>query len=377
MDITLFSNILKELILENDRVSLPGMGSFIAEMAPSVFSDRALVIHPPFRRILFRSSEIWNDGLLEEKYAKERGVAEEIAKHEISEFIKRLKIDLSTNKSYKIPGFGSMRATEQNDYFFVADKDLFNYVEGYGLAPINVKVLSKRGEVEKLTGKPIDRFFKGIPKDLLGMNGSGTDIESIIEEAGSREFDPQVITDSQVEEAGSSDESLEKLDQLDAIYRLLMEEITSPGASAKEDKMKLEDLISIEEEAIPERVAAPVPEPVVAPVPEPVAVPVQKPLPPITPKPQPVVTTAPIAEPLKKPAISPASTPRVVPGREVVVKPAKKGGSKFVKRFITIMVIIFLLIAAIALIIVFKDDLRPILEWILYSKEEREILKLS
>jgi hypothetical protein len=40
-------------------------------------------------------------------------------------------------------------------------------------------------------------------------------------------------------------------------------------------------------------------------------------------------------------------------------------------------VLIFLLIAVIALLIVFKDELRPILEWILYSKEEREILKLS
>ena len=46
-------------------VSLPGMGGFIAELAPSVFSDRATVIHPPYRRILFRTSEVWNDGVLE------------------------------------------------------------------------------------------------------------------------------------------------------------------------------------------------------------------------------------------------------------------------------------------------------------------------
>lgn len=339
MDITLFSNILKELILENDRVSLPGMGSFIAEMAPSVFSDRALVIHPPFRRILFRSSESWNDGLLEGRYAKERGVAEDIAKHEITEFVKRLKVDLSTNKTYKIPGFGTMRATEQNDYFFVADKDLFNYVEGYGLAPINIKVLSKKGEVEKLTGKPVERFFKGIPKDLLGLSAMGTDIESIIEEAGSEEFNPEVITEPQ------------------------MEEVLASEISADESKRGLEDLISIDEEA------APTPKPVVTPKPEPVAAPRPQPIPVTTPVPQP--------KPVQKPASTTAPTPRAVPPREVIIEPVKKGGSKFVKRFITTLVVIFLLIAVIALLIVFKDELRPILEWILYSKEEREILKLS
>ncbi|PKO99648.1 MAG: hypothetical protein CVU13_03725 [Bacteroidetes bacterium HGW-Bacteroidetes-8] len=331
MDITLFSNILKELLLENDRVSLPGMGSFIAEMAPSVFSDRALVIHPPFRRILFRSSESWNDGLLESRYAKERGVAEEIAKHEISEFVKRLKVDLSTNKTYKIPGFGTMRATEQNDYFFVADKDLFNYVEGYGLAPINIKVLSKKGEVEKLTGKPVERFFKGIPKDLLGLSAIGTDIESIIEEAGSQEFDPEVITESQIEELSTSE------------------------LSSDERKRGLDDLISIDEDATL--------------TPEPVAA--------TKPQPAPVTTPAPQPMPVQKPANTPAPTQKVAPQGEKAVEPVKKGSSKFVKRFITIMVVIFLLIAVIALLIVFKDDLRPILEWILYSKEEREILKLS
>ncbi|OFY28233.1 MAG: hypothetical protein A2X17_02390 [Bacteroidetes bacterium GWF2_41_61] len=334
MDITLFSNILKELILENERVSLPGMGSFIAEMAPSVFSDRALVIHPPFRRILFRSSESWNDGLLEIRYADDRGVSIEIAKHEIAEFVKRLKVDLSTNKTYKIPGFGTMRATEQNDYFFVADKDLFNYVEGYGLTPINIKVLSKKGEVEKLTGKPVERFFKGIPKDLLGLTGSGTDIESIIDDAGSEEFNPEVITEPQ------------------------MEEVIESEISADNSERGLEDLISIDEDVIQE------PQQVITPKPEPIKV--------TPPKPEPVITTAPKVQPVA------AATPKAQPVAATAPKAEdKKGGNKFVKRFITILVLTFLLIAVIALLIVFKDELRPILEWILYSKEEREILKLS
>ena len=344
MDINLFSKILRELILEHDRVSLPGMGSFIAEMAPSVFSDRALVIHPPFRRILFRTSEIWNDGLLEERYAKERGVSEEIAKHEISEFIKRLKIDLNTNKTYKIPDFGSMRATEQNDYFFVADKELFNYIEGFGLEPINIRILSKRGEVEKLSGKPVERFFKGIPKDLLGVN-KGTDIESIIEEAGSEEFDP-IIGDP-----------------------VVAEELPAPSLEPEVEEIK-DDLLAIDEEVVTSESEPVLPEPEqMKPAPEPV-----KPVPePVTPKTEPVKQTPEPVKPTPEP-VKPAYTTQPIPQ---YVQPVvnEKGGKSFVRKVVTTLIIIFLLLALVVVIYIFRDQLKPILEWILYSKEERELLK--
>ena len=37
MDIDLLSKMVKELILDNDRVVLPGLGSFVAEIVPSTF----------------------------------------------------------------------------------------------------------------------------------------------------------------------------------------------------------------------------------------------------------------------------------------------------------------------------------------------------
>lgn len=346
MDINLFSKILRELILEHDRVSLPGMGSFIAEMAPSVFSDRALVIHPPFRRILFRTSEIWNDGLLEERYAKERGVSEDIAKHEISEFIKRLKIDLNTNKSYKIPEFGSMRATEQNDYFFVADKELFNYIEGFGLEPINIRILSKRGEVEKLSGKPVERFFKGIPKDLLGVN-KGTDIESIIEEAGSDEFNPIIGDPVEVEELPTQSSEPE-VEEIKEDLLAIDEDVVKPLQEPLQETRTPEIVISEPEKVIP------VSEPVI-PAPEPV-----------TPKPEPAKPTP---EPVK-----PAYTTQPIPQ---YVQPVvnEKSGKSFVRKVVTTLIIIFLLLALVVVIYIFRDQLKPILEWILYSKEERELLK--
>ena len=40
MDIDLLSKMVKELILDNDKVVLPGLGCFVAEIVPSTFSDK-------------------------------------------------------------------------------------------------------------------------------------------------------------------------------------------------------------------------------------------------------------------------------------------------------------------------------------------------
>ena len=54
MDIDLFSNIVKDLILDNDEVTLPGLGTFVSELMPSSFSDKGYTINPPYRRLSFR-----------------------------------------------------------------------------------------------------------------------------------------------------------------------------------------------------------------------------------------------------------------------------------------------------------------------------------
>ena len=58
MDINLFSKCVKELIVENDRVDVPYLGSFTAEMQPATYSDRQTTIHPPYRKMSFHKAEI-------------------------------------------------------------------------------------------------------------------------------------------------------------------------------------------------------------------------------------------------------------------------------------------------------------------------------
>ncbi len=138
MDIDLLSKMVKELILDNDRVALPGLGSFVAEIVPSTFSDRGYTINPPYRRLFFRSKP--DDGeLLVKFYAESNNVDLEIAEKIIRDFIIELKSVLHTKKTVVFPGLGRLRATKENNLFFVADEDLDIYPAGFGLEPISLK----------------------------------------------------------------------------------------------------------------------------------------------------------------------------------------------------------------------------------------------
>lgn len=317
MDLELISKILKALILENDRVSLPGMGSFIAEMAPSVFSDRARVIHPPFRRILFRPSEIWNDQLLEKEYAANKGVSEEEARRDISELVKSLKSELNVAKSVRIPEFGTMRATEQNDYFFVADKDLFNYTETFGLKPVNVKLMPKRGQVEELTGKPVPNFFHKESHDPL-----------IREIQHGRLLTP-TVHEPVIEDVVLSQPDIEP-------------------ESADPQPAQIEEVVQTKEVSHSEHSQTDETQPLV------------------TDESQPLVSE-------HHPASKPAKYAEIVSPKNDESK--KRDSGKFVKRVIVTLAVIFTVIVAIVLLYVFKDELRPFWEWILYNKEERELLR--
>ena len=138
MDIDLLSKMVKELILDNDRVVLPGLGSFVAEVVPSTFSDKGYTINPPYRRLYFRANP--SEGLeLIEFYSRTNKVSQDVAERIIRDFISEMRQILHTKKTVVFPGLGRLRATKENNLFFVADEGLDIYPSGFGLEPISLK----------------------------------------------------------------------------------------------------------------------------------------------------------------------------------------------------------------------------------------------
>ena len=145
MEINLFSKCIEELIVENDRVDVPYLGTFVAEMMPASYSDRQTTINPPYRRMTFHKADITlADGhLLLDKVRKELGVSLDQAGVELGWCLSRLCSELEGRKICKLPGLGVMRANARNEFFFVSDDDLDIWPDGIGFEPISIKVAEK------------------------------------------------------------------------------------------------------------------------------------------------------------------------------------------------------------------------------------------
>ena len=138
MDISLFSEMIKNLILDNDEVTLPGVGSFVSEVVPSSFSDKGYTINPPYRKLSFRHRQ-GKDNLLAEFYSKSNGTDLESAGKLVKVFLDGLEEDLRTKKTVEMPGLGRLRATREGTIFFIPDEDLDIYCSGFGLQPVSLK----------------------------------------------------------------------------------------------------------------------------------------------------------------------------------------------------------------------------------------------
>lgn len=130
--------MIKELVLENDRVSLPGLGVFVCEYVPASFSDKGFVINPPYKRIYFRSKKE-DDGLLVSFYAGKNGVDKDVAEKFVEDAVSDIRQELESKRSVEFPELGKLRSTKENTLFFVADQDLDIYPDGFGLVSVSLK----------------------------------------------------------------------------------------------------------------------------------------------------------------------------------------------------------------------------------------------
>lgn len=178
MDINLLSQLLKELILEHDKVSFISMGSFMAEVMPASVSDRGMVINPPYRRLYYRFSEKSNDKLLINLYAERENISVEEAESRMVIFLREFREELNREKLVVFPGLGRMKASVSNEYFFIADEDIDLYPDGLGLEPIRMKVLKREEsisddkpknieespKVEKIEESPAEKVVEELPQ---------------------------------------------------------------------------------------------------------------------------------------------------------------------------------------------------------------------
>ena len=214
MDIDLLSKMVKELILDNDEVSLPGVGSFVAELVPSSFSDKGYTINPPYKRLSFRKKADASDNVLIDFYAKSNNVDKETASKIVIDFLSEMQKVLELRKSIVFPGLGKLRATKENIFFFVADEDLDIYPEGFGLEPISLKTHEETPAEVSATIAALQDILN--PEETEGQSGSEEPSEAVSGPEDAPEVTGGGQPESSLEAENESDSELQPEQQATA-----------------------------------------------------------------------------------------------------------------------------------------------------------------
>ena len=248
MDIDLLSKMVKELILDDDKVVLPGLGCFVAEIVPAYFSDKGYTINPPYRKLYFRARPDEGDALID-FYAKSNDVSYEVAEKIIKDFIVELKSILLSKKVVVFPGLGRLRATKENNVFFIADEDLDIYPEGFGLKPVSLKTHTE-------TAAEVSAAVADL-KSMLAAEPDPTPAPEPVEEPDPTPApEPEVVdVPEQVEEPESAEElepveDPEPVEEPEPEIEILVEPMPEPETEPEQ-----------EPETEPEPEKAPEPEP--------------------------------------------------------------------------------------------------------------------
>ncbi|MDR2467109.1 MAG: hypothetical protein LBD35_06915 [Prevotellaceae bacterium] len=137
--------LLKDLIMEHNRVSLPCLGSFTSEYSPSYIVDG--IIYPPSKSIVFYQNEILNDEKLEKRLARYNRESIGVAKEKIAFWIDNICVLLATGEDVFLPGLGKLYVSNQSKLMFEQSSENM-LLDSYGLFPVEIR------PVNRLTYKP-------------------------------------------------------------------------------------------------------------------------------------------------------------------------------------------------------------------------------
>jgi hypothetical protein len=165
MDSNTIVILLKELIMECNRVSLPCLGSFLSGYSPAVIVDEK--IYPPSKTIVFRQNEIWNDEKLENRIAQVNNMSIGVAKEELAFWIDNVCVLLATGEDVLLPGLGKLYVSGQAKLIFEQNSGNL-LMESFGLEPVDIQTnISPEHEDPQFVAPPRKNSNKALVVGVL------------------------------------------------------------------------------------------------------------------------------------------------------------------------------------------------------------------
>ena len=157
------SKFISELLLEQDCVTVPGLGSFLGNFKSAHYDLENEKFYPPSKQISFNSQIKANDGLLAKFISEKSGLNYDDSLKEIHQEV--LKITLNLKKeSVLLKHIGELNLNKEENIVFTPLKTKNFLKDSFGLSPIFIKELTQENSLNKkeivLKSKLRSKFYQ-------------------------------------------------------------------------------------------------------------------------------------------------------------------------------------------------------------------------
>jgi len=156
---------IKEFLLLNDGIVIPGFGGFVSEYESAVFDVNENKFLPPSKKIVFKPEFSFDDNKLAEFISQKEGIDQESAKKEINQFVLQIKSNLAKKTPIIIKDIGILSQSAKGGVLFEQDRNINILTESFGLKSVKTKLFSEKKELKQEI--KIVKEKKSLKKPLL------------------------------------------------------------------------------------------------------------------------------------------------------------------------------------------------------------------
>jgi hypothetical protein len=136
--------IIRELILHNECIILPGLGGFETEYLPAQYLSERGIIMPPSKKISLRSDYLTGGEILKKHLIEKLFISDENASKIISDYVLEIKSTISAKKTYEIKDVGTLSSDITGNIIFTPAKEENYLADSFGLEPLPFKAKTRR-----------------------------------------------------------------------------------------------------------------------------------------------------------------------------------------------------------------------------------------
>lgn len=170
---TTINDTIRHLLMEEDQVCLPGLGTLRLQKQPALISPIEARAVPPSESVSFNGNLVLDDGLVVRYLEENAGYGRAEAKALFDEFLRNMRENLDAGRSFTIDGVGRFFKHFDGQLRFTAGGENFSK-DSFGLPMIELRPIVRTEKQRRMAADPMLAQTSSAPAAAPGKETAKT-----------------------------------------------------------------------------------------------------------------------------------------------------------------------------------------------------------